>query len=306
MTTTFEIAYNLIAPIFLMVGASMLLDRRLHVDPRALSKLVVYLFTPCMVLDGIARSDLTGSETGQLAFVALTVSLLVALAAWIVARAARLERHLVSVFVLSAMVMNAGNYGIPLNRFAFGEAGEARALIFFVITVALSNTLGVFLASSGTVSTRRALRNMLSVPLPYAVVAGFVLNGANGTLPLPLERALSVMGQAAIPAMLTVLGLQLSRATFNGNHLWPVLAAAGMRLIVSPLIALPLVMLLGMDGITRQVSLVQAAMPTAVVGGVLATEFGGNEDAQFITSVILLSTALSLVTLSVLLSLVAA
>ena len=70
------------------------------------------------------------------------------------------------------------------------------------------------------------------------------------------------------------------------------------------MIAVALVMLLNMNGVTRQVSLVQSAMPTAVIGGVLATEFGGREDAEFVTSVILLSTALSMLTLSILLSLV--
>lgn len=304
MTTFLEIAYNIIAPIFLVVGVAVILDRRLHVDPRPLSQLVVYLFTPFMVLDGIANSDLTGSETGQLVALALGVSVLTALVGWLVARAIRLDRRLIGVFVLSVTLINAGNYGIPLNRFAFGEPGEARAMIYFVITVAVSNTLGVFLASSGTVSARRALRNVLSVPLPYAVVLGFALNAADVTLPVPLARATGLLGDAAIPAMLTVLGLQLSRASLRLDELRPALVAVGLRLAVAPVIAVALVMLLNMNGVTRQVSLVQSAMPTAVIGGVLATEFGGREDAEFVTSVILLSTALSMLTLSILLSLV--
>jgi predicted permease len=43
-------------------------------------------------------------------------------------------------------------------------------------------------------------------------------------------------------------------------------------------------------------------MPTAVMGGVLATEFGS--DAEFATAVILVSTLASVVTLSILLTLV--
>ena len=66
MTTFLEIAYNIIAPIFLVVGVAVILDRRLHVDPRPLSQLVVYLFTPFMVLDGIANSDLPARRRGSL------------------------------------------------------------------------------------------------------------------------------------------------------------------------------------------------------------------------------------------------
>lgn len=304
MSTFFEIAYNIIAPIFLVVGAAVLLDRWLHIDPRPLSQIVIYLFTPFLVLDGIAKSSLTGAETGQIIGVALGISALMALAGWTVARAAGLDRRLIAVFVLSVTLINAGNYGIPLNHFAFGAEGEARAMIFFVVTVAFSNTFGVFLASSGTVSTRRALRNMLSVPLPYAVIVGFALNGLDLTLPTPVARATTVLAQASVPAMLTVLGFQLSRASLRVRDLRPVLLAVGMRLALAPVIALPLVALLDMSGVGRQVALVQSAMPTAVVGGVLATEFGGPEDAEFITSVILISTLLSTVSLSVLLSLV--
>ncbi|NLE51842.1 MAG: AEC family transporter [Chloroflexi bacterium] len=304
MSTFFEIAYNIIAPVFLIVGVAVLVDRRLHIDPRPLSRLIVYLFTPFMVLDGIANSNLTGSETGQIVVVALSVSLLMALVGWIVARAIRLDQRMVGVFVLSVTLINAGNYGIPLNRFAFGDAGEARAMIYFVMTVAVSNTLGIFLASSGTVSARRAVGNVLRVPLPYAVVLGFVLNAADITLPVPVARATEVLGQAAIPAMLTVLGLQLSQASLQLKTLRPALLAAGMRLTVAPMIALVMVALIGLSGVTRQVSLVQASMPTAVISGVLATEFGGREDAEFVTSVIVLSTALSMLTLSVLLTFV--
>jgi predicted permease len=103
--------------------------------------------------------------------------------------------------------------------------------------------------------------------------------------------------------MLAVLGIRLSQASIRrGLNLRIALLAAGMRLIISPLIALGLVLLLGMSGIARQVALTQAAMPTAVITSVLATEFGS--DAEFVTSSILVSTLLSTITLSVLLTLI--
>jgi predicted permease len=79
------------------------------------------------------------------------------------------------------------------------------------------------------------------------------------------------------------------------------LLASGIRLLAAPLIALALALALGVSGLTRQVSIVQSAMPTAVFSGVLATEFGNDSD--FVTAVILVSTLLSILTLSVLLSL---
>jgi len=100
--------------------------------------------------------------------------------------------------------------------------------------------------------------------------------------------------------MLALLGIQLSRASIRGR-IKPIVMAAGMRLIVSPVIAVALVALLGLSGLTRQVAIVQASMPTAVIAGVLTTEFGG--DIDFVTGAILVSTVASTVTLSVILSL---
>jgi len=59
---------------------------------------------------------------------------------------------------------------------------------------------------------------------------------------------------------------------------------------------------LGITGLTRQVILTESAMPTAVISGVLAAEFGA--DTEFVTATILVSTLLSIVTLSVLLALI--
>jgi predicted permease len=216
----------------------------------------------------------------------------------LIARLLKLDRRAESAFILTAVLINAGNYGIPLNKFAFGDRGEERALIYFVMTVVISNTFGVFLASRGSVSTRRALLNVFRVPLPYAAVLGFALNMGDIEMPVALQRSTSLLGDAASPGMLVVLGVQLSRASIRGR-IPPILLASGVRLVVSPLIAVPVSLAFGMAGLTRDVAIVQSAMPTAVISGVLATEFGA--DSEFVTAVILTSTLFSMATLSVLL-----
>jgi hypothetical protein len=301
MSTLVEIAYNIIAPIFIVVALSFWLDRRIGIDPASLSRLVIYLFSPSLVLYSLSHSDLNGGESTRLIITVIVMSLLVAGLAWFIARGQQFNPRTESAFVMSATLINAGNYGIPLNRFAFGADGESRAVIFYVATAFMAYTLGVFVASRGTGSVRRALRNVFYVPLLYAAVVGILLNVAEVELPVPLDRSIKLLSDAAIPAMLVVLGTQLSRASVRGQ-IRPILMASSLRLIVAPLIAFGLVLLLGMSGLARQVSIVQAGMPTAVAAGVLATEFGS--DAEFTTATILFSTVLSMATLSVILALV--
>jgi predicted permease len=78
--------------------------------------------------------------------------------------------------------------------------------------------------------------------------------------------------------------------------------ATATRLVLAPLIAVFLTGLVVLPGLARQVVIVEASMPTAVMAGVLATEFGS--DAEFATSVILVSTLVSVLTLSILLTVV--
>ncbi|MBN2303430.1 MAG: AEC family transporter [Anaerolineae bacterium] len=300
--STLEITYNIISPIFIIVGLVVVFDRIFEVDPRGLSRLVVYLFTPFLVFDGLANMELQAGEAQQLAVISICMSLLIALTAWIIAKWRRYDQRLESALILTATLINAGNYGIPLNKLAFGEAGEARALIFFTGSVMVTYTVGVFVASRGAVSTRDALLNVFKVPMPYAAALGLFVNQAHIDLPGPISHASEIAAGAAIPGMLAVLGLRLSRASLGKyrRQLGPILIGAGLRLVIAPLIAVGLVTLLGVSGVTRQVAIVQSAMPTAVIAGVLATEFGS--DAEFVIAATLVDTLVSMVTLSILLT----
>jgi hypothetical protein len=298
--STLEITYNIIAPVFIIVGLTVLADRRLEIDPRGISRLVIYLLSPALLVDRLATMELTATEAGQLIALAVLVGMTLGMIAWAVAQALGYERALVSSFVLCALLTNNGNYGLPLNRFAFGEAGEERALLYFVGSVGISNTLGVFIASRGNGSTRQALVNVLTVPLPYAAAVGLALNFTGSSLPTPLERSIGLLGDAAIPAMLVVLGLRLSRASIRGQ-IKPVLIVSAIKLMVAPVVGLLLAMLLGLSGLTRQVGITQSSMPTAVMASILATEFGS--ESEVVTGTIVVTTLASMVTLSILLSL---
>jgi predicted permease len=301
---TLKIAYNIILPIFIVVGISAWIDHKFDIDPHAMSRLLIYLFSPALVFRSLAFMEVTAGEAGLLIGNTLVVSLMVGGFGYVLARGLSFDRSLESAFVLSMVLLNAGNYGISLNRLAFGQAGEDRAVLCYVASSILGNTIGVFLASRGSMSSRAALLNVLKIPMPYTMALGLMVNARDIALPGPLVDAVYISADAAVPGMIAVLGIQLSRTIRNGVHgkVETALAAASMRLLIAPLIAFPLTALLGMSGLTRSVAIVQASMPTAVLAGVLATEFGA--DVQHVTATILISTLASIATLSVILSLV--
>jgi predicted permease len=296
-----EVFLNVIFPIVLIVGVSAFAARKLKPNPRTLSSVTLYLFTPLLVLDGMANSDLRPGEVGEMAAIVIVLAVILTVIGLALSRLLKFDQKLESAFLLTILLMNAANYGLPLNNFAFGETGYQRAMVYYVMSTVVANTFGVFLASRGSTSIREAALNVLRVPLLYGLVFGLVLNFTDTALPLPLQRVVSLMGDAAVPTMMVLLGMNLTNANLKG-HIGPIALATGIKLVLAPLIAVGLTAIFGMSGINRQVAILQSGMPTAIISGVLATEFGS--DAEFTTAVILVSTVASVLTLSVLLVLV--
>lgn len=299
MAELLSIILDVIAPIFLVIGIAYIIGRTLKPDPRSISPFLIYLFTPALVFRSLYQTELTGGEIGGLTGVVFGVAFLMMAAGIGVARLLKYDTRTESAMVLTLIMVNAANYGITLNGFAFGAEGEQVATVYYVMNAMMSNVFGVFFASRGSVSLKDAMLNVVRVPIIYAAILGLSLNVLNVDLPIIIERAfIDIAADAAIPLMLALLGLQLSRVRLSGR-IRAVSLAAAMRLLLGPVFGAGLAMLFGLSGLPFKVAIVESSMPTAVLASALATQFGG--DAEFVSAVTLISTLASVITLSVLL-----
>ena len=289
-----------ILPIFIVACIGFLIVRYLEADVRTLSRVTIYVLTPCLLFDVLVTSDVSADEFGRLTLLALGTILGIGLIAWLAARALRLDRVMTSAFMVVVMFANGGNYGLPLTLFVFGQEALARATIYFVVSIVLTYTIGIFLASSGRRSVCEALLIVLRIPSIYASAAAIVVILTGVETPSFLMRPIKLLGDAAIPVMILVLGMQLERAV-KPARLRLVGLAVGLRLIVSALLGLLLAQFLGLGGAARQAGVLQSAMPVAVVTTILAVEF--EVEPAFVTSVVFLSTILSPLTLTPLIAL---
>ncbi len=287
-------------PIFIVAGIGFLVVRYLGADARTLSRVTIYVLTPCLIFDVLVTSDVGADEFGRLALLALGTILGIGLIAWLVTRALRLDRAMTSAFMVVVMFSNGGNYGLPLTLFVFGQEALARAAIYFVVSLVLTYTIGIFLASSGRRSLGEALLSVLKIPSIYASAAAIVVILTGAATPSFLMRPIKMLGDAAIPVMILVLGMQLER-TVKPAGLRLVGLAVGLRLVVSALLGLLLAQVLGLSGAARQAGVLQSAMPVAVITTILAVEF--EVEPAFVTNVVFLSTILSPLTLTPLIAL---
>lgn len=299
-----SVLLNVVLPVLLVAGVSALAQTRLRLDIRALSRAVFYLFSPALVFDALSSSDVSGGELGQITAVVILMTGTVWLLGTIAARLLRLDGPTAAAFLVSILIMNAGNYGLSVNLFAFGQPGLARASIYFTLSAVLASSVGVFLSARGRASTSFALRRIVRVPLVYAAALGLAFNLGHLVVPEPLAKAIHLLGQASVPLMLVVLGIRLAE-TFQARqrpaHLTAIGVASSLRLLVAPALAWLFAGLVGLGGLARSVTVLESAMPTAVMSTILATEF--DSDPSFAALCVLVTTLLSLPTLTILLNL---
>jgi len=287
--------YNNILPIFLAAGAGYLLSRHLKLNPRTLSQAIFYIFSPCLVFTLIRTSQLDDGDILRMISFAGLLILLVGALTLLVGRLMRLEKKLLAACLLSTMFMNAGNFGLSVVLFAFGENSLAYSSLLFVTSSVMINTVGVIIASLGSANLRQALLSFLKLPAVYSLALGFVFLETGWTLPAPVERATQVLGDAAIPGMLVLLGMQLQIVRWKGFGA-PLTMVNVLRLVVSPLIAIGLARVFNLSGHALQAGVLESAMPSAVLNIVVATEF--DTRPEFVTAAVTTTTLISALTLT--------
>lgn len=290
---------NNLLPIFLAAGSGYLLSRYTEVNPRSLSQVIFYIFSPCLIFSLLTQSKLDNGNIVYMMLASGSAILLVGAIAWLGCRLLRLSHQEMLSVLLTSMFMNAGNFGLPVVLFAFGDAALGFASLFFVTSATLAYTLGVVIVSTGSSSLRQALVSLVKLPTLYALFVALVFLNTHWAVPLPLDRTVTLLGNASIPAMLVLLGMQLHKASFAGKEKSLALSAA-MRLLVAPAIAALVIAAFGIAGPARQAVITEAAMPTAVLATMLATEY--NIEPSLVTATVFLTTLLCPLTITPLLA----
>jgi len=295
VTVVLSVFVSDILPIFLIAGVGYLLARRLQASVKTLSHVVFYALAPCFVFRMLISSKLTGPDAGRMALLAILVAFAMGLVARLAAIPLRLSRAELSGFLLVVIFSNGGNYGLPVVLFAFGNDALAHATVYFVTSSMLTYTAGVALAAAGRQSATRAFLGIVKMPAIYGVIAAGLVMASGVPVPQAFMRPIDLLGNAAIPVMILVLGMQLERAS-TPEKPRVVAAAVALSLVAAPLVALGLTWALGLTGTARQAGVALASMPTAVITTILALEF--DTAPAFVTNVVFSTTLLSPFTLA--------
>lgn len=300
MNSLFTVITQNILPIFIVAAFGYGLQRWQRLDGRAFSRVVLNIFSPCLAFSTLVNSQLASEEMAHIVLFTAVTILCMGGIGLLAARLLRLPRRETAALLILIMFVNGGNYGMTLNQLRFGDEGLARAVVYYLTSSIMVYTVGIFIASTGKLSMRQAARQLFGFPAVYAAVAAVMVYHWQIPVPVPIMRAIEIAGAGAIPMLLVVLGMQM--ADLHGRpSLRLAIPAISLRLLVGPLIAVLVAGVIGLEGLSRSVSIIEASMPPAILVIVLATEFDLVPPA--VSSVVVLATLISPFTIAAVITL---
>jgi predicted permease len=263
----------------------------------SLTSVVYVLLLPALVLVVLWRADLSldALRVAILAMVGIGVGMGTA---WLWFRRRRPAATALGALLLAAAFPNATYMGLPVLEASLGSWARAVAIQYdlFACTPLLLSA-GVMLAQhyGGVGERAHPLHNLIRVPPLWAALIGVSLNLLHIPLPHLLGGVMDMLAAGVVPLMLFSLGLGLRWGSGWGKRLSLVLPVVAIQLLLTPLIVWGVSDLTGLAGQVRTAVVLEAAMPSMVLGIVFCDRF--KLDVGLYAMAVTLSTALSVLTL---------
>ena len=265
-------------------------------------RLIYFALFPALLVSTLASADLGNLDIGPMAG-ALVAAIAVAVVALMLLRPLMGWPGPVFTSVFQGVVRQNTYIGLAVALAVFGADGLAAAAVAVAVIVPLVNLLSVTILTrygeGGRPGWLGAVRPVVRNPLIVACALGIALNVSGIGLPPVIGPFLEIVGRAALPLGLIVVGAGLDLSAARAAGL-PVAVAGGLRLIALPAVTALACQALGVSPVAAFVAVLFNGTPASASSYILARLLGG--DARLMASIIAVQTTLSMVTLPLVLT----
>ena len=287
--------------VVIAVGSLLRVVRPMGMDAdatrKSLTSLVYLLLLPALVLDVIWQAPLSFDSIRIIALAVCGV-LSAVLIASIVFRGKWLSSDSQGALILAAAWANVTYLGLPVLEQTFGSGARSIAIQYDLLAnTPLLLTLGVWVAKRyGYLEWDRShIAEMARVPAFWAVLLAVTLNYFQVAVPDVVDKVLTLLGNSVPPLMLLALGMGLRWDVFSVRVMPAIFIVVLIQLFITPLLIYWLSSEVGLRGDVRAAVILEAAMPTMVLGMVICDRYRLN--TGLFAAATTVTTALSLVTL---------
>lgn len=293
------IMLEVMLPIFILLLLGAVLHRIYDFHLSTLSKLLTGLFLPVVIFTNISAMEVESSVLLDVGAFLIIQFLLLALLAGVCAKLFGMDAKLTAIFKNSVVLMNSGNFGLPVSQlvFASNPLGVSIQIIVLMFQNFLTFTYGIFTSATTQKSgIKENMAPLFKTPTIYALALGLVFYIFNLSLPKAAEQVLDQIAAGFTALALLVLGAQIAYPKLK--YLSPVFFfTISLRLVGAPLIALGIIWLLQLEGTIAQALFIASSFPMSRNSALFALEY--DNYPEYAAQSVLISTMLGGVTVSI-------
>jgi hypothetical protein len=304
-------------PVVLLIAVGLIACRAGWIRAEAtkdLSNLVFMVLTPALLFRTMSTVHVEQLNFKPVAIYFVAAALLFsAMLAWHGAT------RRATVLALAASFGNTVTIGIPLIGLAYGDAGLVTLFTLVSVHALLLLTLGTVVlelavareeTAAGNGGGRHmmltvlgAVRNDIVHPVPLPIIAGLLFAQTGLVIPAVLDRPLQLLGNAFGPValVLVLVGVTLTHVRI-GAHFKGALGLTLVKNLAFPALVAVLGGLLGLSGLPLTVMIVAASLPIGANVFMFSQRYAVAQ--ELVTASVAVSTALGLVSISLVMALV--
>lgn len=212
-----------------------------------------------------------------------------------------------AVLGLAAVLANTGYMGIPLISAVFGREAAVPIVVGLTLDGVLMIPLAIMVIESDKGRADSLLRTALTTfgalaknPLIISIFAGLLFSATGLGVPIPVNNFLELLGNTAGPCALFALGATLAGRPVAGGTA-EVSYMTTLKLLVHPAVLFfTTTILFDIDPLWATAALVGASLPIAANVFIVARQYDVYVNRT--STAVLVSTAVSLISVSVLLA----
>jgi len=291
-----------IVQLFLMIFMGYLIVKTGLVrddDSKVLSKIILYLIVPCVIINAFQVDYTTDTVKGLL--IAFAASVMTQVILLVVISVAGRLLHLNEVEVASVYYSNSGNLIVPIVTFILGQEWVLYGCVFMSVQlVFLWTHCKKIISREASYDWKKIILNINMI----SIFIGVILFFTGIRLPEIIRNTLASVGTMIGPASMIVTGM-----LFAGMNLKQIFAnkrvyfITFLRLIAVPLIALVLIKLSNLASFSADGNKIMLIVFLAIITPSASTvtqmcQVYGN-DSKYASAINVMTTLLSIITMPV-------
>ncbi|MBF0204187.1 MAG: AEC family transporter [Desulfamplus sp.] len=308
-----QIIYTII-PIFIIIFIGWLIRKKSFMPDAFLNpanKIVYYIAIPAMIFNAVSKASFHEEFNIKILLITFFCLFLIAAIAWGVSAVSGVPKKMKGTFIQSAFHGNFGYIGLAVVFYYLGSSGFANASILAGFIMILQNMLAVAILQSNSSrqdnpsdgdnkrkwdTAASNLKAIIKHPIILSAIGGMIVSLSGISLPIIVDRTLSILSGMALPLALLLIGAAISFQVIR-FYIRQIVEISLLKLVVMPGIGILMFRLFSIPSSEYLPAFILLGSPTATMVYVMAKEMDG--DPEFAVAALSACTMLSAISFTI-------